>query len=917
MRNRLLSLFNIRSNEAWLVTNLFWLQFFQGAGVAVFNTVAFALFLGQFDIHELPKVYLFSAVLLWLTGWAYSKFEHAVHIKHLVPAVIVAVALSILAFRLQFVFTDSPLFVFVMFSWYYVIYLLTNLEFWGVAALLFDIRQSKRLFGMIGAGDIPAKLIGYSAVPVLIPFIGSYNLLILAFALILCSLFFYVRLKRAGKLDIHVAHEHHHEEHATQSLTELVKGFFGNRMIAMVAGLSFVVVVCVTVISFSFYSEIKHEAKANEDLASFIAMFYAGGRILAIFIRLIFTGRITSILGIKGSLLVSPVILFVFFVAIILFPLFSHNPHSVIYIFGIMAIVTEVLKTSLQDPVFLSLMQPLSSGLRLKGHTIVKGVMDPFALAFTGFMLFGLLKVSGKVDLLLLSYLLFTLLVIWVAMIFLVDKEYVKTLVTALHRRYSVGQEINLEDDKTKAVLLEKLSNGERGEAIYILNLFDRQYSDDKQELILKGLAHPVQEVKMEALKVIERRKIQAAIPFIEQVIQQKENPQILAEAVKAKCMLQTDEVESMEQFLNDPDERIVRASIVGFMTSGGIGAVVTAGQKLLTLIASQHPHERKLAAEIIGELGIPSFYKPLLTLLSDSYVEVAKAAVVAAGNVRSDKLTQELMRFFTQKRFDKQALEALYNCGDKVLPVVKHALLTKKLSHQQQSKLILLCGRIGSDAATQLLDELVWQLPSLRRMIFHALHLCEFKPLPANRTRHIELMNEYMNSAIRILFMINELPNTKTANVLADALKLELNEIRDSMLLLFSFVYDTEKMLRARNAFQMNKKESIANALEIVEISVPKEISLRFMIAFEPSDVAERCVALKPYFKETLTYESIVDDILNNTTHHYHRWTKATALHSLIFYKGERKLRWLNAAQAQTDILLNETAGRILAEMN
>jgi ATP/ADP translocase len=917
MRHRLLSLFNIRSNEAWLVSNLFWLQFFQGAGVAMFNTVAFALFLEQFDVHELPKVYLFSAVLLWLTGWAYSKFEHAIHIKHLVPSVIIAVALSILAFRLQFVFTDSPLFIFVMFSWYYVIYLLTNLEFWGVAALLFDIRQSKRLFGMIGAGDIPAKLIGYSAVPVLIPFIGSRNLLILSFVLILCALIFYVRLKRAGKLDIHVAHEHQHREHATQSLTELVKSFFGNRMIAMVAGLSFVVVVCVTIISFSFYAEIKNEARNNEDLASFIAMFYAGGRVLAIFIRLIFTGRITSILGTKGSLLVSPAILFSFLIVIILFPLFSHQHTSIIYLFGIMAIVTEVLKTSLQDPVFLSLMQPLSSGLRLKGHTIVKGVMDPFALAFTGFMLFSLLKFSGKVDLLLLSYLLFTLLVIWVVMIFLVDKEYVKTLVTALQRRYSVGQEINLEDDKTKAVLLEKLSNGERGEAIYILHLFDRQYNDEKQELILKGLEHPIAEVKMEALKVVERRKIQAAIPVIENIIKQRETPELLAEAVKAKCMLQTDEVESMEEFLNATDERIVKASITGFMTSGGISAVVTAGQRLLNLISSPLPNDRRLAAEIIGQLQVSSFYKPLLTLLADKEDEVVKAAVVAAGFVKNEKLPPELIKFFVNKRFHKQAVEALYNCGDKALPVIRQTLLHENLTHQQKSKLILLCGRIGTEAAVNLLDELVWQMPGMRRMIFHSLHMCEFKTQPHDRQKHIALMNQYMDSAIRILFMIRELSQTKTANVLSDALMLELNEIRDSMLLLFSFVYDKEKMIKARNAFQLNKKESIANALEIVEIAVPKEISLRFITAFEPSDVKDRCNALKPYFKELLTYESIIDDILNNRTHYFHRWTKATALHSLIFYKGEKKRSWLQTAQAQTDILLNETAGRILAEMN
>ncbi|MCW5906659.1 MAG: hypothetical protein KIS94_02285 [Chitinophagales bacterium] len=917
MRHRLLSLFNIRTDEAWLVTNLFWLQFFQGAGVAVFNTVAFALFLQQFDVHELPKVYLFSAVLLWLTGWAYSKFEHAVSIKKLVPAVIIAVALSILAFRLQFLFTDSPLFIFAMFSWYYVIYLLSNLEFWGVAALLFDIRQSKRLFGMIGAGDIPAKLIGYSAVPVLIPFIGSYNLLIVSFLLILCSLFFYVKLKRAGKLDLHVKHEHHHEEHATQSLTELIKGFFGNRMIAMVAGLSFVVVTCVTVISFAFYSEIKHEAKANEGLASFIAMFYAGGRILAIFIRLIFTGRITSIIGTKGSLLVSPIILFVFLITIILLPLFPHGQYTVLYIFGIMAIVTEVLKTSLQDPVFLSLMQPLSSGLRLKGHTIVKGVMDPFALAFTGFMLYGILKVSGKVDLYLLSYLLFTLLIIWAVMIFMVDREYVRTLVTALHKRYSVGQEINLEDERTRVVLQEKLQHGERGEAIYVLNLFDRQYSDDKQEFILKALEHPSPEVKMEALKVVEHRKIHAALPYIEQLIVSKDDARLLSEAVKAKCMLQTDEMENMEEYLKETDERIVKAAIVGLMTSGGISAVVTAGQKLLQLISSETADERKLAAEIIGELEVTSFYKPLLHLLNDDNNEVVQAALIAAGKVKNEKLAGELMRFFTANRFDKQALESLYHCGNKVLPIVRQTLLQQQLTHRQQSKLILLCGRIGTDEAIRLLDELVWQLPAMRRLIFHSLHISEFQSPPGDLQKHVTLMNDYMNAAIRILFMIRELPPTKTANVLADALHLELDEIRDSMLLLFSFVYDKEKMIKARNAFQIKKKESIANALELVEVSVPKEISLRFITAFEPADVAVRCQELKQHFKETLSYEDIIDDILNNRTHHFHRWTKATALHSLIFYKGSEKRSWLQAWQTDSDVLLNETANKILAEMN
>src|SRR5581483_9832485 len=102
MKRRILHLFNIRADEAWLVSNLFWLQFFQGAGVAIFNTAAFAAFLQHFDVRELTKVYMFAAVLLWITGFLYSKVEHSQPVKRLVPLTIIFIALSVLAFRLQY-----------------------------------------------------------------------------------------------------------------------------------------------------------------------------------------------------------------------------------------------------------------------------------------------------------------------------------------------------------------------------------------------------------------------------------------------------------------------------------------------------------------------------------------------------------------------------------------------------------------------------------------------------------------------------------------------------------------------------------------------------------------------------------------------------------------------------------------------
>lgn len=919
MRNKILALLNVRSSEAWLVTNLFWLQFFQGVGVAIFNTVAFTFFLQKFDVTELPKVYLFSAVLLWICGWVYSKVEHAVEIKKLVPGIIIFVAFSILGIRLNFFATDAAWFYFLIFSWYYVIYLLTNLEFWGLAALLFDIRQSKRLFGMIGAGDIPAKIIGYSAVPVFILVLGKENMLYVSFVSFLTSLIFYFRLRNAGKLDINLKHNHAHDTHSHNAPTvrDFLRGFFGNRMIAMVAALSFIVVTCVTVITFSFYSEIKHEAHSDVQLASFIAIFFAAGRVLAIFIRLIFTGRITNILGTKGTLFISPAILSAFLLVIILLPFFSSQKLAVVYIFGLMAIITEVLKTSLQDPVFLSLMQPLSSSLRLKGHTIVKGVMDPFALAFSGLMLFSLMQVSHHVNLFLLSYVLIALIVIWAGLIFMVDREYIRTLVTALDKRYSIGQEINLTDEKTREVLRSKIATGERGEAIYILNLAEKNYAPEQEELVLKAFEHHAPEVRMEAIKLSERKKITAALPLIDEIIDNKTDYQLLPEAVKAKCMLQPDELQTFEEILQEPDPRLTKAAITGFMASGGISAVVTAGQKLLQLIASANSMERKMAAEIIGDLRVQSFYKPLLDLLKDADEEVVKAAITAAGKVKNEKLTAPLMQFFINNKYSNLVIDALTESGDVTLPLVEKTLITSSLSRRQHIKLIQLCGRIGSTVAAVVLDRVVWEQPQYRVDAFHALHLCKYQLQKHNRRQHIELANQYLAAGIRTLFMVRSLQHIPTAKVLTDALHIELNEIRDSLLLLFSFIYNKDKMMKAKSAFQMKNKDSIANALEILEIEVHKDMSLKFIKAFEPGDVEEKCVALSTYFKETMSYETIISEILNDTHHHYHRWTKAAALHSVIFYTGNEKRNWLTKAATEKDILLHETAQAILKELN
>ncbi|HET9433332.1 MAG TPA: hypothetical protein VFO37_06220, partial [Chitinophagaceae bacterium] len=165
-----LRVLNVQSHEGKVVKQLYLFQFFQGAGLAFFFTSSFAQFLERFKITELPWVMIASAFLLWLTGWLYTVLEHKFGLKKFNFWAIIVMTLSILLLWIFNSRTDHDWFLYLMLAWYNVLYLINNLQFWGIAALLFDLRQSKRLFAVISAGDIPAKFIGYSLALVVVPY---------------------------------------------------------------------------------------------------------------------------------------------------------------------------------------------------------------------------------------------------------------------------------------------------------------------------------------------------------------------------------------------------------------------------------------------------------------------------------------------------------------------------------------------------------------------------------------------------------------------------------------------------------------------------------------------------------------------------------------------------------------------------
>ena len=79
---------------------------------------------------------------------------------------------------------------------YRLISILTDLEYWALATRLYDVQQSKRLYSLIGSGEVTARILGAFSVPVLVALVGVSNLLWLSAAgLASCVVLFVVIVK--------------------------------------------------------------------------------------------------------------------------------------------------------------------------------------------------------------------------------------------------------------------------------------------------------------------------------------------------------------------------------------------------------------------------------------------------------------------------------------------------------------------------------------------------------------------------------------------------------------------------------------------------------------------------------------------------------------------------------------------------
>ncbi len=875
--NKIAQMVNVRQEEAQHVRYLLLYYFLQGVGLALFFTVANSLFLTSFTVNQLPLAYIASAVIMLITGKIYAFIEHK-YSRYKRAFLLLVMAASVLLFYILAGYITVFWLPFSFFIWYKVIYNICDLEFWGLSSQLFDTRQAKRLFGLIGAGEVPAKLLGYFSVPLIVPYIGLLNLLLISSLAFFLSFFILRILLR--KQDFHgVAQPHAHAPITTRRETLL--RFFQSRFILAMGLLYIAGAITFTLIDFSFLTKVEEKFHSSEHaaagIASFFGLVYGIGNTIIFLFRLFLSGRVISRLGVRFSLLLLPAFVLVLSVFMYLLNAFAAEREPVLWFFVVLMIGGDLFKAVFYEPLFLSLSQPLPLFQRLKSHVIIKGFVDPLGLGITGGVLFAVLQYEGLLSIATIDIALAILAALWVLLVFYTYRSYLLVLKNAIAKRFLDHQELDYTSRDSRQIILGKLESEFPEEVIFAYEVLKKNDRELFNSSLPKLLRHTAPELRAYALRRLPRQGSARETKVLYELATSDELMHIRALAMTEFCIrYDSDNEDQYQALINDTDVNLQYAALKGLMLSGNLEGIMLAGQKVNELLASTIDQNHITVARLIGEMKFKNYYKPLLVFFESDNLKLRKTAVASAGNLRHAKMIPPLFALLSDAKLRHQAMAALVKYE---VAVIDYIRTHQQLLEHYPMQIAKICSLVGGHSAAELICNQI--LPGAEAEVLDeclkGLYAMEHGYEEHDRGAMEQKMNEQAEFIYHLAYHYELLD--AGAAIVKEALYSELKNARYRLLLLLSLQYDKTTFRQIIATINKGAKFKNANALEMLDNLLGQEHKQKIFPVFEHADFQATRDHLGKYHTIDLATHEKTDWIFNMPRQPFLQWTYAAVL--------------------------------------
>ena len=372
---------------------------------------------------------------------------------------------------------------------------------------------------------------------------------------------------------------------------------------------------------------IRRELQTTDAMTSFFGTFFAAINIVAFVLQLLVVGRLLSRLGVAAGLAILPLALLSSSIAFLLFP---------------RLLTAALIKTSddgLSNSVNKSSVEVLYLPISLAAKSRLKSWLDMF-VERTSRSLAGvtILMVTGVFSLSVneISLVVIALLLPWLALVVLSQREYVKTFRDSLSRRDISDVTSQMNDPASLSVFRQALDDADDRELVYVLELLQGVDAPEILEKVIALSSHDDANVRRASLRLLRGASTPPELSDFPSRTRDPD-PGAAAEAMALWVRSNPDEgYRALQTFVREGETSRIDAVLDILDLTEELVTEADVESFVIERCNREDPADRRLAARAAGFLRGDSKGVPCVTrLLKDPEIDVARAAARSIGRLR------------------------------------------------------------------------------------------------------------------------------------------------------------------------------------------------------------------------------------------------------------------------------------------
>lgn len=699
MVRRLRRLLDVRPGEGAPVLLSFLYVAFVVAAFLLAKPLRNSLYLSEYGPYALVYAYVAVPLVLWMFVPVYTAVALRTGTRLATIGTLLFFSSNVVLFWWTFRTRPFELLPALFYVWVNCFGVIAPVQAWSFANSLFDARQAKRLFGVIGAGaSLGAILGGVLARYLVEPVGGTVNLLLVLAALIaLAAVIVAIASRRLKR-----RHAGPRRPRPVHPVAQSLKAISRTPYLRLLAAVVMLVAIVTQWTTFQLSVVAANRFDDADALTRFFGEFNFLMGAAGFVLQLLLSARAIQAFGVGGVVLILPLTLAFGSALTVLAPVF------------LAVVLTNAMDQSLRFSVdkaayellYLPIVPGERQGVKNTLDIIANRISDAVGGVVLGLATGGFFMIPGAgFGIRGTAAMVFVMSLIWLAVAWRLRRAYVTAIGDNIHQ-YRLDSEHALAAQVPRSVrerLTEMLSSGDEHEIQAALDAVLHMKSPRANPEIRALLGHPSPAVRRQAIAALTAAGDTTVRSTVEALLRDQD----LEVRTQALLYLSReggfDPLRRIQQ-LGEFEDFSIRAATVAFLAAPGRARNEEAARVLLDQMAgSDDAQDRAEGARLLALLD----QRPtdlLERLIADEHEEVARQAIRTAQRWRLPETFDMLLQALGRPAVAEDAIAALAALGRNAVPLLEAALADPSIPLEARREVPAVLVRIGTPEAERAL---------------------------------------------------------------------------------------------------------------------------------------------------------------------------------------------------------------------